>query len=44
MRLLETRIAHTVIGFFVKAGMKVQWKGLRDAASGTVLAGKIEIN
>ena len=33
-----------IIDSFVKAGMKVQWKGLRDAATGTVLASKIEIN
>ena len=32
------------IGSFVKVGMKVQWKGLRDAASGTVLTSKLEIN
>lgn len=33
-----------VIDASVKAGMKVQWKGLRDAATGTVLTSKLEIN
>jgi hypothetical protein len=36
--------SRTVIDSFVKVGMKVQWKGLRDAASGTVLTSKLEIN
>ena len=34
----------TVIDSFVKAGMKIQWKGLRDPATGTVLLTKVEIN
>ena len=33
-----------VIDSSVKVGMKVQWKGLRDAASGTVQTSKHEIN
>lgn len=33
-----------VINSFVKVGMKVQWKGLRDQATNTVLTSKIEIN
>jgi len=34
----------SVIDSFVKVGMKVQWKGLRDAATNTVLTSKLEIN
>ena len=34
---------HTVTSF-VKVGMKVQWKGLRDKAINTVLTTKVEIN
>ena len=34
---------HVVDGS-VKVGMKVQWKGLRDKATNTVLAGQLEIN
>ena len=33
-----------VIDGFVTVGMKVQWKGLRDRATNTVLASQIEIN
>lgn len=33
-----------VIDSFVQPGMKVQWKGLRDKATNTVLLTKIEIN
>lgn len=33
-----------VINSFVKIGMKVQWKGLRDNATNTVLTSKLEIN
>lgn len=33
-----------VIDSFVKVGMKVQWKGLRDGATNTVLAKQLEIN
>ena len=29
---------------FVQVGMKVQWKGLRNAATNTVLASKLEVN
>jgi hypothetical protein len=36
--------AVSVIDSFVKVGMKVQWKGLRDPATSTVLTNKIEIN
>jgi len=32
------------IDSFVKVGMKIQWKGLRDPATGVVLTTKIEIN
>lgn len=34
----------SVIDSYVKVGMRVQWKGLRDAATNTVLASKVEIN
>lgn len=34
----------SVIDSFVVPGMKVQWKGLRDATTGTVLTSKLEIN
>lgn len=34
----------SVIDSFVKVGMKVQWKGLRDKTTGTVLTSKLEIN
>jgi hypothetical protein len=34
----------SVIDSFVKVGMKVQWKGFRDPATGTVLTNKLEIN
>lgn len=34
----------SVIDSSVKVGMKVQWKGLRDTPSGTVLTSKLEIN
>ena len=33
-----------VINSFVKKGMKVQWKGLRDKATNTVLTSQLEIN
>ena len=33
-----------VIDSFVKAGMKVQWKGLRDKTTNTVLTSKLEVN
>lgn len=33
-----------VIDSFVKVGMKVRWKGLRDKATNTVLTSKMEIN
>ena len=33
-----------VLDSFVKVGMKVQWKGLRDKATNTVLTSQIEIN
>lgn len=33
-----------VIDGFVQVGMKVQWKGLRDRATNTVLTSQIEIN
>jgi hypothetical protein len=33
-----------VIDSFVKVGMKVQWKGLRDNANNTVLTSKLEVN
>jgi hypothetical protein len=33
-----------IITSFVKAGMRVQWKGLRDGATNTVLTSKLEIN
>jgi putative Ig domain-containing protein len=33
-----------VIDTFVKAGMKVQWKGLRDASTNTVLTSQLEVN
>jgi hypothetical protein len=33
-----------VIDGFVKVGMKVQWKGLRDRATNTVLTSQIEVN
>jgi hypothetical protein len=33
-----------VVDSFVKVGMKVQWKGLRDRATNTVLTKQIEIN
>ena len=36
--------SRAVIDSFVKVGMKVQWKGLRDRATNTVMASKIEIN
>jgi hypothetical protein len=29
---------------FVKPGMKVQWKGLRDKATSTVLTSRLEVN
>lgn len=32
------------IDAYVRVGMRVQWKGLLDTATGTVLASKIEIN
>lgn len=34
----------TVIDSFVTVGMKVQWKGLRDAATNTVLTSQLEVN
>lgn len=34
----------SVIDGFVKIGMKVQWKGLLDKATNTVLASKLELN
>ena len=34
----------SVIDTFVKVGMRAQWKGLRDAATNTVMASKLEIN
>jgi hypothetical protein len=34
----------SVIDSYVKVNMKVQWKGLRDAATNTVLTSKLEIN
>lgn len=33
-----------VIDSFVQAGMKVQWKGLRDATTNTVLTSQLEVN
>lgn len=33
-----------VVDSFVRVGMKVQWKGLRDKATNTVLTSKLEIN
>ena len=33
-----------VVNSFVKKGMKVQWKGLRDKATNTVLTSQLEIN
>jgi len=35
--------SRTVLGSFVKVGMKVQWKGLRDQATSTVSMSKVEI-
>jgi len=34
----------SVIDSFVTVGMKVQWKGLRDAATNTVLTSQLEVN
>jgi hypothetical protein len=34
----------STITSFVQPGMKVQWKGLRDKATNTVLTNKLEIN
>lgn len=33
-----------VIDSFVKVGMRVQWRGLRDKATNTVLTTKLEVN
>jgi len=33
-----------VIDSFVQVGMKVQWKGLRDSATNTVLTKQLEVN
>jgi hypothetical protein len=33
-----------VIDSFVKAGMKVQWKGMRDPATNTVMTSQLEVN
>jgi hypothetical protein len=34
----------STIGSYVRAGMRIQWKGLRDANTGTVMMNKVEIN
>jgi len=36
--------ARHAIDSFVQVGMKVQWKGLRDSATNTVLTSQLEVN